>query len=200
MPKAKAKPNPWARRPDESFLAHQSRLARERQEQRDRSQPLVTPEAQRHGDYRDDTLFEINEQGHPVRNAVKVNRGGTPVCRWIAQKRLTQGQQNAIRYVTRLWAMTGLRTALTANYGERIAGGGHGEGRSLAEIEAREDLKRVTAYVPRAYFDVFENVVRHGIAAGVAGAALNHASRDAKHTAYLTVCFVADVIAMKERL
>lgn len=195
---AKAKTNPKARQPGESFLAHQSRLARERQEQRDRSQPLVTPEAERHGDYRDETIFEHNEQGHPIRIVAKVNRGGTPVCRWIAQKRLSQGQQDAIRYVTRLWALTGLKTALTANYGERIQGGGNVELRAANEIEARDDLRRIQSYVPHAYFDVFENVVRHGIAAGTAGEALGHATRDAKHTAYLTVCFVADVIAMRE--
>lgn len=185
------------KRRDETEWQFRSRLARARQEARDRSEPIVPKEAERHGDYEKGfvTHVETATKAYTV-----VNRGGTPLCRWIAQKRLSQRQEAAIGYVTTLWRLAGLKTPLTAKYGERLDGGGDTEARANGEVEARRTLHRIQGYVPKPYFDVFEDVCRYGIPAGVAGAALGYASRDAKHTAFLTVCFVADLIAMKEGL
>lgn len=195
----KPKNDPNARKNGESFFAWQHRLAEARAANENAGKPIVTPEAQRHGDYQSELIVDP-ESGKRDSVRTMVNRGGTPICRWIAQKRLSETQKLACLYMTRQWEVSGLRTALTASYGERIPGAGNSEELSVKVMEAADAIARAKSYVPRAYYDVFENVVRFGIAAGTAGEALGHASRNAKHSAYLTVCFVADVIAMRERL
>jgi hypothetical protein len=122
-----------------------------------------------------------------------------PVERWKASERLSGGQIAAIELMQRLWHLTGLHQRVTASYGERIPGGGNSEARAINEIEAREDLHRIQDYFPgalKAYYAIFENVCRHGIAAGIAGGD----DRNGAHTAYTTVCFVADYISARERL
>ena len=190
--------NALTKRRNETDLQWRSRLARAEQEARDQAEPIVPIHAERHGDYERDFVTHV-ETG--TKAMTSINRGGTPVCRWIARKQLSQSQRNAIWYTTRLWHLAGLTTPLTANYGERVSSStGSTDLRAANEIEARADLHRIQGYVPRPYWQVYENVVRHGIAAGSAGASLANASRNAKHTAFLAVCFVADVIAMHERL
>lgn len=193
----KQKQDIYARNPGETSLTHKLRIARIKADARDRDQPLVSDEARQHGDYRQEFVTHVESN---TKTQTTINRGGTTICRWIDRERLSQTQEAAIGYVTRLWALAGLRTALTANYGERLSGGGNAEMRANCEIDARRDLHRIQDYVPAPYWSVFENVVRHGIEAGTAGEVLGHASRNARHTAYLTVCFVADVIAQNERL
>jgi hypothetical protein len=184
----------------EGYWAYQSRLARERQEARDREQPLVTAEAEQHGDYQTDfvTHVETNTKAH-----TRINRGGTPVERWERDKKLDITQLAAIGLCLRLWRLASINPKVVASYGERVLSNGNWEGRANDEIEARADLHRIMAYFPggtRQYWDVFENVCRHGIAAGVAGAALNHGSRSAETRAHQIVCFVADTIASREGL
>lgn len=199
---AKTKRDPNARQPGENYFAWNSRLARQRQEARDREQPLVTVEAEAHGSYEQDfvTHVETNTKAH-----TKVNRGGTPVERWANAKppKLSESQMVAIATCLRLWRLLGLRTPLTANYGQTIRGASVYEMRTATEMEAREDMDRITGYFPgplKSYWDIFENVCRHGISAGVAGAGLDFGSRSAEVRAHQIVCFVADVIATKERL
>lgn len=121
-----------------------------------------------------------------------------PVDRWKRAGRLSITQLAAIGYCQRLWRLAGLEQRVTANYGERIRG--HAESRAVNEIEAREDLHRVQGYVPPRWWQVFENVVRWRDAAGTAGSSLGFGDRSAQNTAYVTVCLVADTIAMKEGL
>lgn len=192
--------NNLAKRRDETDLQWRSRLARLKAEERDRSEPLVPHEAQRHGDYQDDTLYSVNDNGQIVRAAVKRNRGGTPICRWIEANKLTSEQLGVINWCQRLWRMAGISQRVTANYGERIGGMGCIELSAANEIEARQDLHRLQGYVPRPYWDVFENVCRHGIPAGHAGSTLGFGERSANDRAHTIVCFVADIVAMKEGL
>lgn len=122
-----------------------------------------------------------------------------PVSRWKAAGRLTDGQSVAIDHVRRLWELSGLRQAVTANYG--VPGGqGSSELRAATEIDARHDLHRMQEYIPLAYWSVFENVCRWGEPAGVAGSSLGFGSRSGNDRAHTIVCFVADIVAMKERL
>jgi len=125
-----------------------------------------------------------------------------PVERWLRDGRLSDSQEVAILAVRRLWRLTEQVRSITANYGERI-GGGSAEHRAINEIEAREDLHRIVGYFPgplKAYFDVFENCCRWGMPAGTAGAELGYGTRSAQDRAHQIVCFVADIIASKERL
>lgn len=128
-----------------------------------------------------------------------VNRGGTPLARWIADGKLTDNQQIAISHCLYLWRMAGTERSVTANYGERIPGTGSSEVRAANEIEAREDLHRIQDYIPAKYWDCFENVIRWDEPAGVAGSKLGFSGRgcDRAHT---IVCFVADLIFENERL
>jgi hypothetical protein len=124
-----------------------------------------------------------------------------PVERWKAAERLSQAQLAAIELCQRLWTLAGLSQPLTASYGERMAKAtGNVELRALNEIEAREDLHRIQDYIPPAYWQLFENVCRFGESAEAAGERLNFGKRSAADRAHQTVCFVADVISMKERL
>jgi hypothetical protein len=184
----------------EGYWAYQSRLARERQEARDREQPLVTAEAEQHGDYQTDfvTHVETNTKAH-----TKINRGGEPVDRWKRDNKLNDVQVRTIDHCIRLWRLASINPKVCATYGERVLSNGNWDSRAVNEIEARDDLHRIMGYFPgplKAYFDVFEDVCRHGIAAGVAGAALNHGSRSAEVRAHQIVCFVADTISAKEGL
>lgn len=129
-----------------------------------------------------------------------INRGGTPIMRWIDAGKLSETQALAIQTCYRLWALTGLEQRTTANYGERIPGAGDNDARAAVEIEAREDLHRIQGYIPAPYWAVFENVCRFDEPAGVAGSRLGFGNRSAEDRAHTTVCFVADLIAMRERL
>lgn len=123
-----------------------------------------------------------------------------PVERWERDGRLSDTQLLAIALLRRLWRLAGLSQRVTANYGERIPGQGNAEHRAVNEIEARQDLHRIQDYIPRPYWQIWENVVRHGEPAGVAGSRLGFGGRSADARAHTIVCFVADVICMKERL
>lgn len=123
-----------------------------------------------------------------------------PVERWVRDGRVSDTQMTAITLLRRLWRLAGISQKVTASYGERIHGIGSVEYRAINEIEARDDLHRIQGYIPKPYFDVFENVCRHGMPAGVAGAELGYGSRSAQDRAHQIVVFVADLIAMWERL
>lgn len=157
-----------------------------------------TPEQLGKGGY--DRLAMPNPDGGNRAALVHINRGGTPVMRWIEDGKLSDTQQRAISHCLYLWRMAGLEQRVTASYGERIVGYGDSEGRASNEIEARQDLHRIREYFPVQWWDVFENVVRFDEPAGVAGSRLGFGTRSACDRAHTTVCFVADVIHMKERL
>ena len=124
----------------------------------------------------------------------------TPVERWQRDGRLSDSQLTAIALMRRLWAIAGLRQKTTATYGERLAISVNNEWLANTEIDARKDLHRIQDYIPRTYWDVFEQVCRHDEPAGVAGSRLGFGERSAKDRAHTIVCFVADVICMHERL
>lgn len=126
-----------------------------------------------------------------------------PVERWERAGRLSYTQMAAIGFMRLLWDRAGISQRVTASYGERIPGGGNEERRAAIEIDARKDLHRVQEYFPgktQDYYRVFENVVRHGEPAGVVGSRLGFGGRSGADRAHTIVCFVADIISMKERL
>jgi hypothetical protein len=125
-----------------------------------------------------------------------VNRGGTPVARWKAAKLLSESQVAAIDHCERLWSMLGGKS-LVADL-SKIPGSGGGSG--WAEQEALDDLRRIKGYFPAKWWSVFENVCRFDEAAGFAGSSLTDCRNDQVTAARTTVQFVADIIAMKERL
>lgn len=197
---AKAKTDPDARRPGESHFDWRGRIIRQKQNERDRAEPAISDFAKQHGDYQDDFVMHVETA---TKAKALVNRGGDPVSRWTAANMLEPHQLTAIHYARDLWRRAGITPRVTANYGERIPGQGDRETGGLAEIEAREDLHRMRGHFPAPmdrWFDVFENVVRHDWPAGVAGGDLGQTGKSATARAFTIVQFVADVIAVKERL
>ena len=89
-----------------------------------------------------------------------------------------------------LWACIGTQR-LVANY----TGVGGGEGDREGEVFARAQLAEYKSDIPRAYWEVFENVVRFDMPAGTAGSHL--ANNPAQQQAHAKNCvgFVASLIA-----
>ena len=153
--------------------------------------PVVNDFARQHGEY--EKQGEYGDARH-----VMVNRGGTPIARWITAGLLTETQCAGIQHCWRLWGMlTG--KALVQDL-DKIIGAGEGDG--WAEQEALDDLKRIKGYFGdnSKWWTVFENVCRFNEPAGFAGSSLTAVRNDQVAAARTTVQFVADIIAMNERL
>lgn len=138
----------------------------------------------------------LRDGGRIVTLKTLANRGGTPVARWKAAKLLSDSQIAAIDHCEALWGQLNGK-AMVMDLA-RIPGAGQGNG--WAEQEALDDLKRIKGHVPGKYWAVFENVCRFDEAAGFAGSALTECRNDQVASARVVVQFVADIIAMKERL
>ncbi|MBP2512187.1 hypothetical protein [Sphingomonas sp. PvP018] len=138
----------------------------------------------------------LRDAGRVVTEHTLINRGGTPVARWKAAKLLSDSQVAAIDYCETLWSQLGGK-ALVMDLA-RIPGAGHGDG--WTEQQALDDLKRIKAYFPVKYWSVFENVCRFDEPAGFAGSGLTQVRAEQAAVARTTVQFVADIVAMKERL
>lgn len=167
----------------------------------DNAEPRALPSVftTQHGDYQDRFVMHAETA---TRAKALVNRGGDPVSRWEAAGKLEPAQMLAIQKLRGIWELVGIKQRVTANYGERI-GGGDVEHATTRKIEARQDLHRIRDYFPApidSYFAIFENVVRHDWPAGVAGGGEGRSEKTAQARALTVVQFVADIIAMKERL
>ena len=133
-----------------------------------------------------------------TKSMAHINRGGSPVIRWHSTGKLDDRQLAIIHWVQRLWTLAGATQRLTAQYGERIPSAASVELMAARTLAATEDLDRIKGYIPARYFDVFENVCRWDMPAGVAGGELGFGPRSSIDRAHTIVCFVADVIGMKE--
>jgi hypothetical protein len=133
-----------------------------------------------------------------------VNRGGTPVQRWTKAEKLSDSQINAIELCQWLWATSGRESRVTALYGA-FTGKSDGVESEVAVqryLDAKEDLARIKGYFRGLdpWWQVFENVCRFDEPAGIAGSRLGVIGREAEYRALTTVCFIADIIATRERL
>lgn len=175
---ARKKPNPPPMG-DIAELEHRQKVA-ERQSRID----VITPEQSAKGIYHGD--------GRRI-----INRGGEPVERWVWGGKLNETQQLAIGVCIRLWEKAGLKQRITQSYEGATArtASDWAEGRARGEIDARRLLGELRKDIPAHYWDVFENVCRHGEPAGVAGGRLGYGSRSAQDRAHQIVCVVADLIA-----
>ncbi|MCA1653454.1 MAG: hypothetical protein LC656_04550 [Sphingomonadales bacterium] len=151
---------------------------------------LVNEFAARHGDYARDS--------RAGKSSIMRNRGGTAIDRWQANGLLSETQLASIAHMQRLWQIVDAGPRLVANL-ERTVFGCPGDG-NFAEIEARDDINRISSGFPAPYWNVFENVVRFDEPAGAAGSRLSNFSRSAAEAARLIVCLIADTIYLRERL
>lgn len=148
-----------------------------------------------HGDY--ERVHAIGSGGE-INMRPHINRGGTPIARWRRDGHISESQDAAIAHCIALWEIVGSSGKLVANL-DRTIFGCPGDGHPR-EIEARDNLARVKAYFTPKLWDVWENVVRFDEPAGVAGSRLERAVSARELAARHAVQFVADIIAMKERL
>ena len=173
-------------REERGRIASQGRGRKTKQE----AEPLVNPFAARHGDYGRDR--------RAGKSSNMRNRGGTAVDRWEKAGLLSPTQLAAIAHMQRLWLIVEAGPRLVANL-ERTVFGCPGEG-NLAEIEARQDVNRISGGFPPPYWNLFENVVRFDEPAGTVGSRLANVSRSGAEAARIVVCLVADTIYLRERL
>jgi hypothetical protein len=142
------KVDPLKQRTDETHLQWRARLAQQKDFAEAAKQTLVTPEALRHGDYHDG----YTEVGG-VRRAVKVNRGGSTIARWLNDDNAFEdGERAAIRYCQKMWARLDYHSpALVV-----VDNGSDG----LAEQEALTELAFFKFKLPSRYWNVYENICR----------------------------------------
>ena len=157
-------------------------LDRERTEEE--TAPLVNPFREQHGNFERNMRFVVN-------------RGGTAIDRWKAAGYLSESQEAAILHCQNLWAKL-RQPRIVANLDAN--GGGGVEEWTVHQVEALHELGRIAADFPPKYWDVFENVCRHDLPAGVAGSRLSNVRKAAEISARQVVCFIADLVAMRERL
>jgi hypothetical protein len=157
----------------------------DREQLEEATAPLVNRFAEQHMDCARNLRFVLNQSS-------------TTIMRWTRDKNnpLTDGQQAAILHCQRLWAK--LRAPRLVVDME-ATGGGDGAAFNIHQIEALDDLHRI-AKPFGDYWNVFENVCRHDLPAGVAGSHLMTNRRSAETAARTIVAFVADMIAMRENL
>lgn len=147
--------------------------------------PLVNRFAANHGDYDRNLRFVAN-------------RGGTAIDRWKRDGNLSDSQQAGILHCQSLWAK--MRMPRVVVDFEREVRGGDNEGWTHRQLDALDELHRISSEFPHDYWNVFENVCRHDLPAGVAGSRLANTKRSAETAARLIVALIADLISMRERL
>lgn len=176
----------------ESEMEFQSRKVRTLDLREQANRPLVNEFQERQGDYRD-RFIHHDETG--TKAQAKVNRASTVLDKWMADGGIgfEAGAITAIGVCVFYWERMGSQK-LTADYEHRIPGGLNG----TSADEARDEMARIKAGIPRPYWDVFENVVRHRLPAGVAGSDMAENPAQSIASAKAIVGMVANLIAMRE--
>lgn len=163
------------------------------------AEPLVNEFVASHGDYRDATIVDLNNElgdGRQKLHKVLLNRGGTAIDRWFRDypRQFQEEERAAVRYCQSLWMRC-----------EGISAIDHAIDRVSAQLGwsqqlAMTELATLSDRVPEPYWRCFENVCRFDQEAGTAGSALANNSRSAVDAARTSVAFTASLIAMWRRL
>ena len=155
---------------------------------------LPTPEQLRNGD------FERGFVTHAESNTKVMTfkrRDSSIVETWIreAGPGFDHGAARVIADCQTFWGRMGA-PSVTAQYGERIAASTHGEGYSQQEAANEIAYRKKLLGMP-AYWDVFENCIRHNEPAGVAGSRFANNRPQQIQSAKVIVGFVASFLAAK---
>lgn len=187
-----ARVDPYAKRPNETHLEYHSRIAAYEQTLRDRSEPAVPKEAQRHGSYADEFVYHL-ETGTRVQT--KRNGISRVVDKWFREGGIGfhDGARIAVEWCHERWEARGVLGKLCANYEPTIPSGANSQ--YARDVEIRDELDEVRSWFHPAHWDVFEGVVRWGRPAGVAGSDLAdntpQAIASAKTVVGMISCFIA---------
>ena len=155
---------------------------------------LPTPEQLRNGD------FERGFTNHVDTNTKAMTfrrRDSSIVETWIreAGPGFDHAAARVIADCQAFWSRMG-SPSVTAQYGERIAASTHGEGYNQQEAADEIAHRKRLIGIP-AYWDVFENCVRHNEPAGVAGSRFANNRPQQIQSAKVIVGFVASFLAAK---
>lgn len=188
------KNDPYAKRATETHLQWRSRVAAMEQAVRDRSEPVVPREAQRHGEYGDQFVYHL-ESGTKVQT--KRNAISRVVDKWFEEGSVGfhHGSRLAVEWCHERWEARGTIGRLCANYEPTIPSGGNSQ--YARDIHIRDELDEVRSWFHPAHWEVFEGVVRWGRAAGVAGSDLADNTPQAIASAKTVVGMIASFIAAK---
>lgn len=166
---------------------------------------LVSPEAQRHGDYRpvDFKIESTGQRDKAKEKSIRVirNLGGTPVERWHARGALDERQMAAILFYQNAWRLWMGEPRVVANWGALIvrAASGAAEIYAGSRIAAKESLRLLDQEVffrlPIEHFQVFQNVVIWDEPGGVAGGRAGFCHKPAEAVARVIVATCASMIA-----
>jgi hypothetical protein len=173
----KPKADPLKQRADETHLQFMARLADMKDRAAAAKQDLVSDEAKAHGQY-EDGWTEVDGR----RAAVKINRGGSTIARWMNMKPddvLGDSERAAIRYCQKMWARLDYHCPALV----RVDNGRDGE----SEHEALAEMSSIKGRVPVRHWNLFENICRFE---------MNASTRHDR----VTVGFVAGMIAMWRNL
>ena len=157
--------------------------------------PLVNGFAANQGDYREETVVDLNNElggGRQKTYKVLMNRGGSAIERWLADANSNlfgKNENEAIRHCQRLWG----RLDYSGSIAGREGGGEASDGK--AEQDARDELYDYEKRLPKQYWDTFEAICRFELEAGGAGRGLANNSRTAVEAAKLATAFCASMIA-----
>lgn len=195
MGKAKrAAVDPYAKRHGENFLEWRSRCAALDLEAKDKSRPLVSVEASRHGDYRDE--FVTHVESNTIAKAPR-NRVSNIVDRWFREGGIgfDGGAKIAVERCLTLWEARPTIGQHCAKYEPHIPSGGNPGYEN--EMDLKDELDTFRGWFPTPHWLIFENVVRWGQPAGVAGSDMAANPAQAIASAKAVVGMVASYIAAK---
>ena len=201
---ARNKTDPLAKRRNETWLQWRSRVAAANQNEREKAEPIVPVEAQRHGRYVADFVTDVDDgtKAHTLIN--QANRDELPaiVLRW-AKKGHVGFEEPAMGAMVRcihLWHRRPLIGSLTAQYGEHTASSGGGADGSICKaLDETDELEGYRAMFHPAHWKVYENVLRHGYTLSDAGEAIDGTPVQNVASVRQIVGLVANVIAQKMR-
>lgn len=188
--------NSLAKRRDETDLQWRSRLARIRQEERDKAEPIITPEAERHG-YVRGTVMHIET----VTRAISYRKRELPtvIQQWHA-KGLPGFEDPAMDAMERCIALWDARPSIgkvSANYHPAVTGGANDyDGALLQAMDDTNEIERYEAMFHPAHWRVFEAVVRYDKPVGQSGMEEGNGPQSTA-SARAIVGTIANFIAMK---
>lgn len=169
-------------------------------------EPLVSPFAERHGNYAQETISvtagEFPDEPYHKQRRVTINRGGSTVQRWIAADVLNESEISAISHYCRAWHRLYSEPRVTANLSPIafIRSTGDDAAHIAAMVDARDMLdmldERIFDIAPGYYKGVWQDIVIFDRPAYEVGGSKRASAERAK-----TIClFIADMIATILRL
>ena len=153
---------------------------------------LPTPEQLASGEFVDDFITQVDSN-----TKAKAFRRTSLVERWMAEdpKTFNEPARRVIGDCLMLWARLG-EPRLVALYGERMPASTNGDGHAAHDAQRRLTAMR-EALGPhmRHYWSVWENVLRFGLSAGVAGTHFANNPAQRIQSAKVIVGMVANMLA-----